>query len=189
MMMGYLHMVGSEEMGITPDFAKAEQVGSTERRGGGERGRERNVVCRYTRGRAFLVTKEGRHLYVEFVYPHSRTAVLPVFFNTRPAPPMMPPVYISKVRWRARTFTTFATSGSHHINMDQPPHVTLSRFLPFVFGHHPVANNFTTTPLSLPIVHASFVPPTFYSFPKTNKHPRPPPRSRPTAERSSCGRR
>ncbi|CAN0557338.1 unnamed protein product, partial [Ectocarpus sp. 12 AP-2014] len=26
MMMGYLHMVGSEEMGITPDFAKAEQL-------------------------------------------------------------------------------------------------------------------------------------------------------------------
>lgn len=27
MMMGYLYMVGSEEkMGITPDFAKAEQV-------------------------------------------------------------------------------------------------------------------------------------------------------------------
>ena len=34
MMMGYLYMVGSEEkMGITPDFAKAEQV-RTPRSGG-----------------------------------------------------------------------------------------------------------------------------------------------------------
>lgn len=33
MMMGYLYMVGSEEkMGITPDFAKAEQVRNAEGR-------------------------------------------------------------------------------------------------------------------------------------------------------------
>lgn len=38
MMMGYLHMIGSEEkMGITPDFAKAEQVR--------QRAPEKRVVC------------------------------------------------------------------------------------------------------------------------------------------------